>query len=250
MTRLPGDGGERSELLHYLELMATMPPYPRWYQPDSTPEREELENQRLRYVWKAAWLKTLLLGEPEPPYGEYSFILGQYPGAFLSARLFTLAVETRLRHTDLKQTTSSGSHLWIACEISDALYEMHRCGLSSLVETGVAEPIIIGKDARLSENAAVIASSDYDHASQPLRFRPVESEEDLQLHFRSYVEGQAYFISKQDKFFRNNIFKPYNVARASVNNVWRRGEGFQNTHLLLDGTRFITGKGKKLPKIK
>lgn len=44
-------GGDRGELLHYLEMMASMPPYPRWYQPDSGAECEELEDQRLRYLW-------------------------------------------------------------------------------------------------------------------------------------------------------------------------------------------------------
>lgn len=241
--------GDRGELLHYLEMMASMPAYPRWYQPGSGAECEELEDQRLRYIWKAAWLKTLLLGEPEPPYSEYPFILRQYPAAFLSARLFTLAVETRLRHSELKQATSSGSHLWFACEVSDSLYEMHRCGLSSLIETGVADPIVIGKGTFLSENAAVIAASDYDKAKQPLQFRSVESKEDLYLNFRSYVEGQAYIISKRNKFFRKNIYKPYNEARASVNNVHRKCKGFQISCLLPNGTRSVTKKGQGLPEI-
>lgn len=193
------------------------------------------------------------MGEPEPPYSEYPFILGQYPAAFLSARLFTLAVETRLRHSELKQATSSGCHLWFACEVSDALYEMHRCGLSSLIETGVADPIVIGKGTFLSENAAVIAASDYDNTKQPLQFRSVESKEDLYLNFRSYVEGQAYIISKKNKLFRKNIYKPYNEAREVSIMFTRNAKDFklvvyyQMEHVLLQRKAKVCQKlGKEM----
>ncbi len=229
--------------------IGNLPDIPNWYTPETEEIQAEIDHINKNYYHASLWLKHLMCNDSKPS-SELNVFL---PFAREIQVLYDLIVAIKLATPGWEGLDAV--EMWVQACRSEANFILEQKGVLSAIETGVPNSSLKSKRNTTTHNTNCLRALDIDNTAKedcmPIEWRKV-TREDLKAivktDYRHFLESQAFGIALKSSNFRTHYWNPYISVCRAVNNAIHSDDLYQYSYLLPDGTRFITGKHRKLPK--